>query len=105
MFNKLYHKLSDDKFELMDKHLENTKNLLKWRNENMKDSNPFYKERALSPLQDKAKTLKLSSEVLSEYENHFRDKYPKNNKLNDNQIITKLLIDYLNTQCLERKIF
>lgn len=75
----------------------------------MKESNPFYKERALSPLQDKAKTLKLSSEVFTEYENHFRDKYPKlikkNGKLNDNQIITKLLIDYLNTQCLERKYF
>ncbi|MCQ2738125.1 MAG: hypothetical protein MJ224_05915 [archaeon] len=75
----------------------------------MKKSNPFYKERVLSPLQNKSKTLKLSSEVLKEYEKHFKNKYPeyikKDGSLNDNQIITKLLLDYLNTQCLERKEF
>lgn len=75
----------------------------------MEKSNPFYKERVLSPLQNKSKTLKLSSEVLKEYEKHFKDKYPeyikKDGSLNDNKIITKLLLDYLNTQCLERKEF
>lgn len=69
----------------------------------------YYKERVLSPLEDNSLNVKLSSAVLEDYNLHFKDKYPnlvnKKGKLNNNQILTKIILNYLNSQCLERKAF
>lgn len=73
----------------------------------VKKTNPFYKERNLKKIHQ-TKTFKISTELLKDYNKHFKSKYPdlvKNKKLNDNQILTKLLLNYLNKQCLERKEF
>lgn len=71
--------------------------------------NPYFKDRKLNPVEDKPLAVKFSSDVWRDFNLHFKDKYPnlikKNGDLNKNQIITKVVIDYLNSQCLERKPF
>lgn len=72
---------------------------------------PYSKMRDItqSYKQKKILSVRLSEELLSEYKWHFKSAHPEfvygNNKLNNNKVLTTLILNYINQQCLERKEF
>lgn len=69
----------------------------------------FYKERDLKQEKNTI-AFNMPKDVEKDYIKHFKSLKPdlineKTNKLNNNQILLNLLVDYLNMQCLERGEF
>ena len=54
-------------------------------------------------------SVRLSEELLMDYNWHFKSAHPEfvyeNNKLNNNKVLTTMILNYINRQCLERKQF
>ena len=69
---------------------------------NEKDSNPYYKERKLKPLLRSGLSFGLSKEVKEDFDDYIERTYPN---LSFNQAMNHLILDLLNTRCLERKYF
>ena len=73
----------------------------------MKSNSIFFKKRELTQKKI-VKSVNMPEDVEKDYNKHFKSLKPelinkKNGKLNDNQALLNLIIDYLNTKCLERK--
>lgn len=73
---------------------------------------PYSKRRDITQSYKTKKSIlsvRLSEELLMDYNGHFKSAYPEfvygNNKLNNNKVLTTLILDYINQQCLERKQF
>ena len=69
---------------------------------NEKDSNPYYKERKLKPLLRSGLSFGLSKEVKEDFDDYIERTYPN---ISFNQAMNHIILDLLNTRCLERKYF
>lgn len=69
---------------------------------NDKDINPYYKERKVKPLLRSGLSFGLSKEVKADFDDYIERTYPN---LSFNQAMNHLILDLLNTRCLERKYF
>lgn len=69
---------------------------------NEKDTNPYYKERKLKPLLRSGLSFGLSKEVKEDFDDYIERTYPN---ISFNQAMNHIILDLLNTRCLERKYF
>ena len=69
---------------------------------NEKESNPYYKERKLKPLLRSGLSFGLSKEVKEDFDDYIERTYPN---ISFNQAMNHIILDLLNTRCLERKYF
>ncbi len=68
----------------------------------MRDITQSYKQK------NSTLSVRLSEELLNDYKWHFKSASPEfvyGNKLNNSKILTTMILDYINRQCLERKQF
>lgn len=72
---------------------------------------PYSKRRNITQSYKTKKSIlsvRLSEELLMDYNWHFKSAHPElvnGNKLNNSKILTTMILDYINRQCLERKQF
>lgn len=64
--------------------------------------NPYYKERKVKPLLRSGLSFGLSKEVKADFDDYIERTYPN---LSFNQSMNHIILDLLNTRCLERKYF
>lgn len=69
---------------------------------NEKDTNPYYKERKVKPLLRSGLSFGLSKEVKADFDDYLERTYPN---ISFNQAMNHIILDLLNTRCLERKYF
>ena len=62
--------------------------------------NPYYKKRALTPLNESSIAFKLPDEVRTDFLDYIELAYP-----NKNQALNDIVLNFLNNKCIERKYF
>ena len=62
--------------------------------------NPYYKKREEAPLNNDTISFKLPDEIKTDFINYIEIAYP-----NKNQALKDIVLNFLNSKCIERKTF